>query len=133
MFGKYDDFVLIGLVVGQLVIISLIIIDRFERKKNKMLKDENRLLERENYLLRSLPELLAIVEQNSKVLKNRGDQIDQIHQYFSEVLQISNLISCHEKNADPTIVIAELRERIRWAEETRNYHAENIVYYQPDK
>jgi len=133
MFGKYEDLVLIGLILGQFVTITLIVLSCFDKNQKKILKNENRLLERENYLLRSLPELLTIVEQNSKVLKNRGDQIDQINQYLSEVLQISNLISCHEKGADPTIVIAEIRARIRWAEATRKHHFENIVYYQPDK
>lgn len=133
MFGQYNDLVLTILILGQITIIYLIASDRSEKQKNKILSDTNRKLEKENALLRfSIPRLTMLVEQNSERINQRGKQVDQINTYLGEVLQISNLIRFEDKGLDPTAIIEELKEKIRWAEETRKHQSNNTDYFQAD-
>lgn len=133
MFGKYNDLILAVLILGQITIIYLIASDRSEKQKNKVLADTNRNLERENALLRfSIPRLTMLVQGFSESDNRRKKQVEQIQKYLGEVLEISNLISFEEQGLDPTVVIDELKERLRWAEETRKHQSNNTDYFQAD-
>ena len=133
MFRQYNDTILIVLILSQIIIIFLILLDRSERQKNKILIDVNKKLEKENALLRfSIPRLTTLAEQNSDKIDQRGKQIDQINRYLGEVLQISNLIGFKDEGLNAAEIIEELKEKIQWAEKTREYQEDRDEYFQSD-
>lgn len=132
MFGKYNDLILMMLILGQLTIICLILSDRSEKSKNKILATTNRTLEKKVALYEfSLPRITMLVDQLVDDVKQRGKQIDQINRYLGEVLEISNLIGFERKEMNADDIIQELKERLKWAEEARKYQI-SPDYFDPD-
>lgn len=134
MFGQYNDLILILLGLGQVAIICLLLLRRSDSKKRKILLVRNRNLEKENDTLRfTIPRLVMLSRQNADDIEQRGKQIDQINTYLGEVLGVSNLIGFDNEKLNAAEFIEELREKIKWAEETRNITSKNDRDYYNSK
>lgn len=120
MFGKYADLILVALILGQATVICLLLLSRSATENRKILAAKNKKLEKENSTLKFvLPRLVKLVEQNRDDLEQRGKQIDQVNTYLGDVLGISDLVGFDREELTAADIVQELKEKIKWAEETR--------------
>jgi hypothetical protein len=130
MFENYEDFILILLILAQARNLILEFTNRSKNKTNQQIINSCAYLNPKiKDFFSSFPRFIRLVERNSELIDQRGKQVDQINDYLAKVLYISNLIDCEKSGLDTDAIITELRERIKWAEETRKHQAENTEYY----
>lgn len=130
MFGKYEDVILFVLMLGLAIAIFLII---SLREENDKLRNKNRDIEKKLSRVRSaISRIFVIIKSNADSMALLRSQMNQVHTWLGEVLFISNLIRDEEGESDPSIVIEELRIRVKREEQRRKKQIDESEYYKGD-
>lgn len=134
MLNKYVDIILSGLILA--VFLQFYLIYKLS-KRNKALETTNEDLDKENIALHK--EIKSINILNAKVSLSNADKIwcleekmDQVHHIMANVLFVSNLIDNNGEGADRIVVIEELRQSVKYAEELSKRQVNPEDFYQGD-
>lgn len=137
MLDKYAELIILILGVGLITAIVLIII-LFKtigllRVENKLIKQENRKIKSDNSLFHTaIARILQVIQSNADEITCLRKQMNQVHQWLGEVLSISNLIRSEEAGIDSSVVIEELRQRVKWAKEREKQQTNESDFYKGD-
>lgn len=139
MLEKYKDvapLILILLVIGLIASISLIVVllnaITALKKEDALIRKENRKVNLENKKLRgTVTKILIVVQSGAEEIVCLRQQMNQVHQWLGEVLNISNLIRS-EGGIDNTVAIEELKQRVVWAEQIERQRIEDRDFYEGD-
>ncbi|MEG5173269.1 hypothetical protein [Microcoleus sp. B3-D7] len=130
MFGKYEDFIIIVLILGLIVLAVIVICLKLENSK---LKDTKAVQAKQIIALQfTVNRMFRVVESNADSVSLLRKQMNQVHQWLGEVLSISNLIRNEEGQKDSSIVIEELRELVKWAKVKGKRAVNENDYYKGD-
>lgn len=134
MLNKYVDLILSGLIVA--VIFQFYLIYKLS-KRNKVLEQSNEDKDKENVELHK--EIGSINILNAKVSLSNVDRIwcleekmDQVHHIMANVLFVSNLIDNNGQGTDRIVVIEELRQSVKYAEELSKRQVNPEDFYRGD-
>lgn len=139
MLEKYEDVVpliLFLLAIGLITSIGLIVIlfntITVLKKENLLIKKETRRVNMQNKKLRgTVTKILIVVQSGAEEIVCLRQQMNQVHQWLGEVLNISNLIRS-EEGIDNTVAIEELRQRVGWAEQIERQRVDDRDFYKGD-
>lgn len=134
MLNKYADLIILALNLGLITAITLIVV---LFKKVNLLQSENNLIRRENRKIKSensifhatIQRILQVIQSNADEITCLRKQMNQVHQWLGEVLSVSNLIRSEKEGIDSTVVIEELRQRVKWAKEKEDRQINEDDYY----
>jgi spore cortex formation protein SpoVR/YcgB (stage V sporulation) len=137
MFNKYADLILLLLILVEFLrIYSNIRLSQ----KNKNLKEEKQILldavlnsSKNNSTLKTeSSRILHIMLSNAERIQRLEERHEQVDHIMSHVLHISNIIGPGEKRIDGLIIIEELRQRAKFAEELEKCQIDPQEFYQGD-
>jgi hypothetical protein len=136
MLFTYADAIIIVAIVEFFVILFFIFWKYSEI--NILKKDINRIkswipkgTQRISLLEVSNVKTLNIMSLSIDNIECSKQQIAQIQKYLVDVLQVSNLIGCTERDIEPSDLIEELRARVEWAREIeRQKNLNTSEYYE---
>ena len=137
MLDKYAELIILILGVGLIIAIVLIIIlfrtIGFLQVENKLIKQENRKIKLDNSLFHTaITRIFQVIQSNADQIVRLREQMNQVHLWLGDVLSISNLIRSEEAGIDSTVVIEELRRRVKWAKEKEEQQIDESDFYQGD-
>ncbi|TAG98742.1 MAG: hypothetical protein EAZ18_00255 [Oscillatoriales cyanobacterium] len=136
MFYIYTDVIIIVAVLGFFVIFFFVIwkyseINILKKEVNKIKSSVLKATQRISLLEVSSVKVLNIITLNVDNIECNKQQIAQIQKYLVDVLQVSNLIGCAERDIEPSDLIEELRSRVEWAREIeKQKNANPSEYYE---
>ncbi len=135
MLEKYADLIILilglGLVIAIILIVFLFKAVNLLQSENKLIKRENRKIKSENTIFHTtISRILQVIQSNADEINCLRQQMNQVHQWLGEVLSVSNLIRSEKDGIDSNIVIEELRQRVKWAEEKKAQRIDDDDYYE---
>lgn len=130
MFGRYEDVILLVLI---LAVVALVVTIKGLRKDIDKLKGNDQTTQKRlNALEFANTRVFKVIESNADSIHFFRKQMNQVHVWLGEVLGVSNLIRNEKGEKDSSIIIEELRELVKWAKIKGKRSVDENDYYKGD-